>query len=51
VVAIAHVCTTSLYSDPPGYAPSSDPRYPSLPHGGTGRRGEAQKRKSLYASR
>src|SRR2546428_6655865 len=49
VVAIEHVCTTSLHPDPPGYAPSSDPLSPSSPPVGTGRRGDSQKRKFLYA--
>src|SRR5712691_12330417 len=43
VVAIEHVCTTSSHPDPSGYAPSSDPLYPSSPPGGTGRRGDSQK--------
>src|SRR3989449_3565333 len=49
VVAIAQVCTTSSHPDPPGYAPSSDPLSPSSPPVGTGRRGDSQKRKFLYA--
>src|SRR6266446_7974215 len=47
VVAIEHVCPTSAHSEPPGDAPSSDPLSPASPHGGMGRRGDAQKRKFL----
>ena len=48
VGAIEHGWTTSSHPDPPGYAPSSDSLLFVFP-GGTRRRGDAQKRKFLYA--
>src|SRR5262245_31194915 len=39
----AHVCTTSLHPEPPGYALSSDPLSLSSPPVGTGRRGISKK--------